>query len=263
METVETLKNIANQRWEDKTSARSFAKYSDAINGDEKQRWLEAIREQVGDVATGTPAKQVLDVGTGAGLLALFYAELGHEVTGLDFSNAMIAQAKERAEAQGLPATFMHGDAEALPFENESFDVVTNRIMIWSLPNPGGAVREWARVLKPGGKVVLFGNHHDVQPSLTALKLLKWYRLRMPFVPRNWSLSSKLEKQWQESYKHLPFHHAPAPKIKALFDAAGLEDTAIISLAEKFAEERRVLFRRYTVPWHAVVGTKAPRAHPH
>ncbi|MBA2442543.1 MAG: methyltransferase domain-containing protein [Rubrobacter sp.] len=152
----ETVKRVANERWEDPTSARSYAARSDAVGGEARRRWTEVISEQAGE-----PPKRVLDVGTGAGLLALLYAGLGHEVTGLDFSGAMLSEARARSGRHGLLAEFVLGDAEALPFESGSFDVVTNRIVIWALPEPGVAVREWARVLAPGGRLVLFGNHPD------------------------------------------------------------------------------------------------------
>jgi len=252
----ETVKRVARQRWEDPTSAKSYAARSDALSGGSKQRWLGAIREQAGE-----PPKRVLDVGTGAGLLALLYAELGHEVTGLDFSSAMLSEAWDRAGRSGLPAEFVQGDAEDLPFETGSFEVVTNRIVLWSLPNPGVAVREWARVLRPGGRLVLFGNHPDAPPPipLALVRAAFGLRRRVTGAPPYQGFGKKLQRQWASASERLPFHHAPAPKIKALFDAAGLEDTSVVPLAETMEEEQRLLLWKRTVPWHAVVGTKPVR----
>ena len=261
---METTKKIANERWEDQTSVRRYAERSDAVAGQKKRRWLDVIRERVEKAENGTP-KRVLDVGTGAGLLALLYAELGHEVTGLDFSQAMLEQARERADRHGLPVDFVRGDAEALPFGDESFDVVTNRIVIWSLPSPGVAVREWARVLKPGGKLVLFGNHPDTVPPVPLALIRAAFRLqrRLTGESRPQGFGKGFQKKWRTASEELPFHHTPAPKIKALFDAAGFEETTIVPLKDKLAEEQRLPLWRRLVPWHAVVGVRpAAAAHP-
>ena len=68
---------------------------------------------------------KVLDVGTGAGFLALLFAEMGHKVTGVDLSAGMLEKAKRNAENMGLEIDFSHGDAENLSFEDNSFDLVT------------------------------------------------------------------------------------------------------------------------------------------
>lgn len=259
--TTKSTKQIANERWEDKASARRYAERSDALTGDKKRLWLDVIREQVGEASENEVPKQVLDVGTGAGLLALLYADLGQDVTGLDFSQAMLEEARERARRRGLPVDFVRGDAEALPFEDESFDVVTNRIVIWSLTNPGVAVREWTRVLKPGGRIVLFGNHPDAPPPVPLALIRAVFGLQRCLTgnPRPQGFGKELRKQWQTASEQLPFHHAPAPKIKALFDAAGLDETDVVSLKDRLAEKQRFLLWNRTVPWHAVVGTKPAR----
>ena len=133
---VEKTKRIANERWEDETSARRYAERSDAVAGEKKRLWLDIIREQAGESPECETPKRVLDVGTGVGLLALLYAELGHEVTGLDFSRAMLEQAQGRAERHGAAVEFVHGDAEDLPFEDGSFDVVTKPDRALVTPQP-------------------------------------------------------------------------------------------------------------------------------
>ncbi|WP_292459837.1 class I SAM-dependent methyltransferase [Methanothermococcus sp.] len=112
---------------------------------------------------------KILDVGCGTGFLSLILAELGHEVVGIDLSEGMLSKAKKKADDLGLDIEFMIGDAENLPFENDSFDAVVNRHLLWTLPNPDKAVMEWGRVIKNGGKLILIesekkegnvANHH-------------------------------------------------------------------------------------------------------
>lgn len=75
----------------------------------------------------------------------------------------MLGRAKEKAANQNLRAEFRIGDAENLSFEDESFDAVINRHLLWTLPDPKRAVSEWKRVLKPGGEVIIIdGNWGDL-----------------------------------------------------------------------------------------------------
>ncbi len=103
---------------------------------------------------------KVLDVGTGPGIFACLYAQLGHESYGLDFSESMLAVARQRAQEMNLECKFVFGDAESPPFPNETFDAVSSRHLLFNLPRPGVAICEWVRVLKPGGRLILIGNEH-------------------------------------------------------------------------------------------------------
>ncbi|MDK2987175.1 MAG: hypothetical protein PWQ47_313 [Methanothermococcus sp.] len=66
----------------------------------------------------------------------------------------MLSKARKKADDLGLDIEFMIGDAENLSFDDDSFDAVVNRHLLWTLPNPDKAIMEWGRVIKNGGKVV-------------------------------------------------------------------------------------------------------------
>jgi SAM-dependent methyltransferase len=97
-------------------------------------------------VVSGT---RLLDVATGPGFIAAAASALGAEVIGLDFSAAMIADARRR---QAPAITFREGDAEALPFEDASFDAVVMNFGLLHLARPDTAIAEARRVLRPGGR---------------------------------------------------------------------------------------------------------------
>jgi ubiquinone/menaquinone biosynthesis C-methylase UbiE len=97
----------------------------------------------------------VLDIGCGTGAMGLLFAEMGHRVTGVDLSEAMMAKARQKADARNLSIDLRTGDAEHLPFDEGSFDVVVNRHLLWTLPHPEVALKEWNRVLKKGGTVLI------------------------------------------------------------------------------------------------------------
>jgi len=98
---------------------------------------------------------KVLDVGCGTGVMGLLFAEMGHQVTGVDLSEGMMAKAREKAYVQKLSIELRRGDAEHLPFNDGSFNVVVNRHLLWTLPHPEIALKEWHRVLKKGGMVII------------------------------------------------------------------------------------------------------------
>lgn len=99
---------------------------------------------------------RILDVGTGPGFFACVLASLGHEVTGIDMSADMLAHARENARPYGDACHFAAMNAQELDFADATFDLVVSRNVTWTLPNPERAYREWMRVLKPGGMVLVY-----------------------------------------------------------------------------------------------------------
>lgn len=97
----------------------------------------------------------VVDLGSGTGSLAVLLAGAGHDVRGVDLSGEMVAAARRKAEAAGVAAEFVVGDASAPPFPASSCDVVLARHVVWALPDQDAALARWVRLLKPGGRLVL------------------------------------------------------------------------------------------------------------
>jgi SAM-dependent methyltransferase len=90
-------------------------------------------------------------VGCGAGAVLAPAAQAAAHATGIELSPAMA----ERARAAAPGARVVVGDAASLPFEDASFDVVLSAFVIFFMADPTAALREWARVLRPGGRMVL------------------------------------------------------------------------------------------------------------
>jgi 2-polyprenyl-3-methyl-5-hydroxy-6-metoxy-1,4-benzoquinol methylase len=101
------------------------------------------------------PGMALLDAGTGDGTYAIEAAAQGAEVTGLDTDPGMLAAAKERARERAVQPRFVEGQIEALPFADASFDVVLAVTVLCFITDPVQAVRELARVLRPGGTLVV------------------------------------------------------------------------------------------------------------
>ena len=98
---------------------------------------------------------RVLDVACGAGQVAIPAARAGARVTGVDIATNSIEQARARARAEGLDARFDEGDAEMLPYEDASFDLVVSLIGAMFAPRPERVAAEVARLCRPGGRIVM------------------------------------------------------------------------------------------------------------
>jgi SAM-dependent methyltransferase len=102
-----------------------------------------------------TPGTRLLDVGCGAGQLALIAARAGAKVTGCDIATNWLEQARTRAAAEGLEITFEEGDAESLPYQDAQFDAVSSMFGAMFAPRPELVAAELTRVCRPGGTIAM------------------------------------------------------------------------------------------------------------
>jgi SAM-dependent methyltransferase len=131
-----------------------------------KISYLELLTAQLGAIKRDAsvklalqPGQSVLEVGCGMGHDTQYLATLvgpGGRAVGVDFSAELIAKAQARTASLGLPLTYQQGDAQALPFADNSFDAARMERTLQHLPDPGRAVAELARVVRPGGRIVVF-----------------------------------------------------------------------------------------------------------
>lgn len=130
------------------------------------------------DAASPRADERVLDVGCGAGHTALAFAPRVREVVGLDLTEAMLAEASALAARRGIRnLRTEQGDAMALPHADASFDLVTCRQCAHHFERPALALREIARVLRPGGRLVLVDSVAPEEPAQdTFLNAIEWLR---------------------------------------------------------------------------------------
>jgi SAM-dependent methyltransferase len=139
--SAEAFKALERAGWNEKAESYGL------LTGPITARLVEPLLDAAGVVA----GMRVLDVGTGPGYVAQRAAERGAVATGVDIADKVVALARRRHPG----IRFVHGDAEELPFAERSFDVLVSNFAINHLPRPERAVREFARVVAPGGGIAL------------------------------------------------------------------------------------------------------------
>ncbi len=116
---------------------------------------ISRIRDKVANFTDARSGSKILDVGTGTGKQAFAFAKKGHEVTGIDLSEAMLNVGKKKNKYENVK--FEIADATHVPFENNSFDVSCASFALHDMLSTirEKALKEMARVTKPEGKIVI------------------------------------------------------------------------------------------------------------
>lgn len=122
---------------------------------DEISRGISTAIEHAVERLAPKPGERILDVATGTGWAARRIAERGANVTGMDFAAEVVEAARDIAARRNYDIAFDVGDAEALHYEDGTFDAVISTFGVMFASNPERATRELTRVCRPGGRLVL------------------------------------------------------------------------------------------------------------
>jgi demethylmenaquinone methyltransferase/2-methoxy-6-polyprenyl-1,4-benzoquinol methylase len=175
-------------------------------------------KRRVIQLAQITPASRALDLCCGTGDIASALAQRGAETTGLDFSPQMLAVAAERQRTLKSPATklnFIQGDAQQVPFPDNSFDLVTVGYGLRNLTSWERGLDEMCRVAKPGGRLIVL----DFGKPANALWRAVYFthlKLSVPLIGLLFCGDASAYGYILESLKHYPAQLAVAEKMRAL-----------------------------------------------
>lgn len=118
---------------------------------EERRAWHALLEKHLGR----GEGRAALDLACGTAVVSHLLDDLGFKVTGMDWSEPMLDRARAKAKNRGRTIRFYLGDAENTMEPDESYDVITNRHLVWTLVDPSAAFREWHRLLKSGGKLLV------------------------------------------------------------------------------------------------------------
>ncbi len=194
------------------------------------------------------PGQRALDLCCGTGDLALALARRGAQAVGLDFSEPMLETADKRLHAArnerhaAPPPRFVRGDAQRIPFPDNSFDIVTVGYGLRNLANWETGLREMQRVANRGGRLLVldFGKPDN---ALWRGLYFGYLKLFVPWLGRLFCGNASAYAYILESLKHYPAQHAVAAKMREL----GLANVRVVSLlggamsinyGEKWGRER-------------------------
>jgi len=140
--------------------AEAYYAITDDVVDDRRDRFLRhiAMAEARGEALLSRlpEAGRILDVGCGTGGLLVAAVRAGRSIVGVDIASRWLVVARRRLSDHGLATTLVAASAECLPWADESFDIVVADSLLEHLDDPVAALREWLRVLRPGGRLVLW-----------------------------------------------------------------------------------------------------------
>jgi demethylmenaquinone methyltransferase / 2-methoxy-6-polyprenyl-1,4-benzoquinol methylase len=200
-----------------------YDQLSAALSFWQDPRWRRALVDEV----TPRAGERILDVATGTGMVA---AELRRRadcsVVGLDQSTEMLASARARFAKDGARVELVEGQAEQLPFADESFDALTFTYLLRYVDDPPATLRELARVVRPGGRVASL--EFGVPPRRVPREAWRFYTaIGLPALGRIAS------REWAEVGRFLGpsirgfYERNPLERIVGYWREAGLGDVRV------------------------------------
>ena len=209
--------------------ARRYDLLNDLLSFGLHRRW----KRRVVELAAVRSGQRALDVCCGTGDIALALARGGPEVTGLDFSQAMLEIARARSQRSEVSdrkpevhaPVFLQGDAQQLPFPGNSFDAVTIGYGLRNLSSCGTGLREMLRVARPGGRLVVldFG-----KPPNALWRAIYFAHLKVSVPLMGWLFGGNADAYAYilESLKHYPAQQGVAETMREL----NLSNVRVINL---------------------------------
>lgn len=205
------------------------------------------------------PGMRILDVACGAGQISIPAARMGAKVTGVDIATNLIEQARARAQAESLDAHFDEGDAEMLPYENGSFDLVISLIGAMFAPRPDLVAAELKRVCRPGGKIIMA----NWTPTGFVGQMFKTHGQHVPPpaimpAPVKWGDEETVRERLNDGVSHLKlnrrlypfrFPFSPAEVVQFFRTYYGPSNKTFATLTADSFEKQRALQQDLEALW--------------
>lgn len=161
---------------------------------DEVSAYRDSIEPHIPEVVDFPrwSGRSVLEAGCGIGTDGVRFARAGADYTGFDFSPTAVSLARHRFDLEGVRGRFVSGSVTQLPLRDETFDLVFSHGVIHHVADTKAAVREFARVLKPGGTALIMVYHRSSLNYHVSIMVLRRALTALLLLPRGAALVSKL-----------------------------------------------------------------------
>ena len=146
-----TLRDEIRDYWSARAATFDQSPGHEIFSEEEQKAWHGLIEKHLGP----GQERAALDLASGTGVISHLMDDLGYRVTGIDWSENMLDLARSKAKTRGRSIRFQLGDAERTLAPDDSFDVIVTRHLVWTLVDPQACFKEWYRVLKPGGRLLV------------------------------------------------------------------------------------------------------------
>jgi ubiquinone/menaquinone biosynthesis C-methylase UbiE len=221
---------------------------ADAYTADLLPSWAEHFAREALQLASLPPSPSIVDVATGPGTLALLAAKDGATVSAIDFSPAMVANLRRRANKLGLAiADARIGDGQDLPFDDNAFDGAFSMVGLIFFPDRGAGFRELHRVLRPGRRAVVSSFASIEGPLAQVLDGIRALLPNLPLSDGKMPLSDPEEfthemssAGFHEVTIHTVTHLVTTPSLTEFWQKTQRSAAPVALLRRKLGEERWV-----------------------
>ncbi len=192
----------------------------------ERLAWRELIDKHLG----AGQGRKALDLASGTAVISHLMDDAGFRVTGLDWSETMLDLARKKAAKRGRDITFRMADAENTMEPDGAYDAIITRHLVWTLVDPAACFREWLRVLKPGGRLLIVdGDFVNVGFAEKMLGKLAAFLTKKGLLKQDGpSMSPDMAGKHREILQQVHFSSgARASEVALLLREAGFDNVVI------------------------------------
>ncbi|WP_137151490.1 class I SAM-dependent methyltransferase [Devosia sp. FKR38] len=217
-----SIRDEIREFWSERAATFDQSVGHEVFSEDERRGWHRLIRKHLGE-GNGRP---LLDMACGTAVISHLMHDMGFKVTGLDWSEAMLAQARAKAQARGTDIAFIMRDAERTGEPDGKYAAITNRHLVWTLVDVPAAFAEWHRLLQPGGRLLIVDGNMGKPNWVAQLHGQVDSLLGRP--PAKGHMDPAMQARHKRIREQVYFRDGmPAEAVVALLEAAGFVEIEV------------------------------------